>query len=97
MTLLIKIIEGHHIPDSRVNGTNTFWTQKMYVDNGGPFPIECKLSIPDMSKALRPGTYSPTPAAYQAGKYGDLELNRFDLYKNLKPVLENKPAASKAG
>ncbi len=91
----IKIIEGHHIPESRINGSNTFWSQKMYAENGGPYPVECKLSIPDMSKAKPPGEYEISPSAYQAGKFGDLELNRFDLHSFLVPVQAAK--VSKVG
>lgn len=88
--LVLTVVEGFHLPESRTQGDKTYWSQKLYAQVGKPFPIEIKVSIPDMSKALVPGEYQVQPTAFQAGKYGDLEVNRFDLYQHLsvykKPV-----------
>lgn len=86
--LIVQIIEGHHNPVARKVGENTYFTQKIYVDNGGPFPFESKLSIPDASKALPVGQYTLLPSCFQSGKYGDLEINRFDLYQSLAPIID---------
>lgn len=90
MSLIIEIVEGHHLPDSRNVADKVYWSQKAYMHNGGPFPAEVKISIPESQHAKPVGKYELLPSAYQAGKFGDLELNRFDLHKNLKPIMVKK-------
>lgn len=98
MSVVIKVLEGHSFPQSRQAGDKTFWYQEVYMDTGGPFPEKSKLSIPGSQNQVIPGDYHIGSGAYRIGKYGDIEINAFELYKYLTPVAGAqavKPVADK--
>jgi hypothetical protein len=84
--LILEVISGFHNPVSRKVGDSIYWSQTLYADVGKPFPIEIKMSVPDHDKGLPVGRYELQPSAFQAGKYGDLEINRFEMSNHLKSL-----------
>ena len=76
----IQIIEGHHAPESKpTKDNNVRWSQKAYLHNGGVFPVEMILSIPDASAAYPVGEYTISDDSFKVNQYGGLELSRWDL------------------
>lgn len=94
--LKIEVKEGFHLPESRTFNETVRWSQKMYVHAGGAYPFEAKLPLDGPQDALEVGIYTLQPSAFQAGKYGDLELNRFDMAKHMVklPPQSVQPAKS---
>jgi len=84
--LILEVIENHHSAFSVGTGEKLRYKQKIFMHNGGPFPIECKLNINSPVEALPVGKYFLTPAAFQVGKWGDLEVNHWELRNNLLPA-----------
>lgn len=84
--LVLKVVDGYNQPISRTHGENTYYSQTLFAEMGKPFPVEIKLSLNKLTDALPIGDYHVKPSGYQAGKYGDLELNRYELFNHLIPV-----------
>ena len=76
----VEILDGFHQPESRQsNDGKVRWSQKAYLHNGGAFPVEFTLSIPDASSAYPVGQYTLTDDSFKVNQYGGLELSRWDL------------------
>jgi len=89
--LIVEVVDGHHMPESRSSKDGQIrWSQKIYVHTGGAFPAEAKMSITDQTFARPIGKYELAKGAYRIGRYGDLELNNFDMHKHLIPVASAK-------
>lgn len=81
--LVIEIIEGHHHPFTVGQGEKMRWKQKAYAHNGGAFPVEFSINLNSQQEALTPATYTLNPKAFRVGRFGDLELNVWELRNNL--------------
>lgn len=87
--LKIEVIEGHHFPTSNTDsGGKVRFKQNVYVHGGGAYPFECQINLEGANHALLPGMYTLGLAGYRAGKYGDLEINNWDVRENLIPYIE---------
>lgn len=84
--LVLKVLKDFNAPIARKVGENTYFSQTMFAEVGKPFPVEVKVSLPSISEALPIGEYYVKPSAYQTGKYGDLEFNRYELYSHLELI-----------
>jgi hypothetical protein len=89
----IEIMENHsavqsrNVPGKDGKPDNTFYSQKAYAHTGGAFPVEFKIPLSNHNDAYRVGVYQLDPESYQVGRFGDLEINRYEM--KLIP-LENK-------
>jgi len=83
-------VQGHDRPELRKFGDREVYTQKAYMHNGGAFPQEIKLTFDSLPEALTVGKYELLPVSYKAGKYGDLEIDRFNMQFRLLSDLELK-------
>lgn len=84
--LVLEIIENHHEAFSVGTGDKLRYKQKMFMHCGGPFPIEAKLNINSPVEALPVGKYVLKPSAFQVGKWGDIEVNGWELRNNVTPA-----------
>jgi len=83
--IIVEVLEGHNAPVMRENGGKQYFKQKAYVSLGGAYPQEIQIPVPTAGDAKHVGKYVIEPGAFRVGKYGDLEINNFDLYKHLTP------------
>jgi len=83
--LILEVIENHHQPFSVGQGEKERFKQKIFMHSGGPFPVEAKMNINNPVDALPIGKYVIQPSAYKVGKYGDVEVNQWELRNNLVP------------
>jgi len=81
--LYFEIIDGYHIPFPVQQGEKTRYKQRIYMHNGGPFPLECKLDIPAIPNALAVGFYRLLPTGFKVGRYGDPEINNWEIFENM--------------
>jgi len=88
--LIIEVVAGHNVPESREFNGKVMWKQTAYAYLGGAYPAQIKFSIPDMSSAKPIGKYVILPGAFRVGKYGDLEINNFDMHKHMQ-LIADKP------
>ncbi|MBU2871529.1 G5P family DNA-binding protein [Colwellia sp. E2M01] len=84
MNLIIEVIKNHDRPLSRTfnQGTDkerTVFKQKAYMYTGSPFPIEIENTFNSLAECLEVGKYIVSPSSFKAGRYGDIELDRFNL------------------
>lgn len=81
MNLPIVIIEAEEAQfNLKTIGTRQVKEQTGYVDLGGKHPKEMKFNLPaDQERAYPVGQYVPSITSYRIGKYGNLELNPFEL------------------
>lgn len=77
--LIIEIVQNHDRPESRKFGEREVYQQKGYMHNGGAFPQEIKLTFESLPECLTVGKFELLPCSYKAGKYGDLEIDRFNM------------------
>lgn len=88
----IEIMEAHSAVQSRTiqgkdgKADKTYYSQKAYAHTGGAFPVEFKLPLESHNDAYRAGTYELDPSSFAVGRYGDLEINRFEM--KLTPFVE---------
>lgn len=89
----IEIVAGHHQPHSRQtkNGGMMYW-QDGYCHMGGAFPTQVRIPLRDQTKAYPPGQYDLSPESFTVGQYGDLQINRFELF--LIPAAKPQAKAS---
>jgi len=88
--IIVEVLEGHNAPIMRENGGKQYFKQKAYVSLGGAYPQEIMISVPSAADAKHVGKYIVENGAFRVGKYGDLEINNFDLYKHLTPMPKAK-------
>jgi hypothetical protein len=84
LRLVVEVIKGHDRPNARTfnagkENERTVYEQKAYMHTGGAFPVEIKNSFPSLPECLEVGRYCVSPASFKAGKYGDIELDRYNL------------------
>lgn len=61
-------------------GQRTVQEQTAYVDLGEKYPLKVKFTLPPSRERAYPaGQYVLTLEAFQIGKYGNLELNPWEL------------------
>ena len=77
--LVIEVVAGHDRPESRKFGDREVYIQKAYMHNGGAFPQEIKLTFDNLTSCLEVGKYALLPCSFKSGKYGDLEIDRFNM------------------
>jgi hypothetical protein len=77
--LVIEIVNGHDRPEERTFGDRKVYTQKAYAYTGGAYPLEIKLSFDSLPSCLLVGKYQLLNTSFKAGKYGDLEIDRFNM------------------
>jgi hypothetical protein len=77
--LIIEVVTGHDRPESRKFGDREVYQQKAYMHNGGAFPQEIKLTFDSLPSCLEVGKYALLPSSFKSGKYGDLEIDRFNM------------------
>jgi uncharacterized protein affecting Mg2+/Co2+ transport len=56
----------------------TVHKQRAYMHTGKKFPTEIQIPV-DTSMGLELGEYQMLDASYQVGKYGDIQINPFEL------------------
>ncbi|WP_220721566.1 G5P family DNA-binding protein [Agarivorans litoreus] len=79
-------VENRQFTNKDTGEVTDRFKQKAYISTGGRFPLEFKLPIESRADAYEPGKYTLSGECFQVGKYGDLELNRFNIV--LVPQLE---------
>jgi hypothetical protein len=89
--LFFEVIDGYHVGFAVAQGDKTRFKQRFYMHNGGPFPIECRLDIPAIAQALPIGNYKLLPTAFRVGKYGDPEINNWEIFPNLVSYEQKQP------
>jgi len=77
--LIIEVVSGHDRPEERVFGERKVYKQKAYAYTDGAYPQEITLSFDSLSSCLVPAKYELLPSSFKAGKYGDLEIDRFNM------------------
>lgn len=82
--LVAEIMNGYDRPEARtfnkgMTNERTVFEQKAYFHTGGAFPVEIKLTFDSLPECLEVGQYQLLPSSFKAGKYGDLELDRFNM------------------
>lgn len=77
--LVIEVVQNHDRPESRKFGDREVFQQKAYMHNGGAFPQEIKLTFDSLPQCLQVGKYVLLPSSFKTGKYGDLEIDRFNM------------------
>lgn len=71
------------------SGPQTFYHQTAYLHRPGvAYPDRFRLPVRSPAEAYAPGRYTLGDGSYRVGRYGDLEINRFEM--TLHPV----PAAA---
>jgi len=88
--LIIEVVNGHDRPELRKFGEREVYIQKAYIHNGGAFPQEIKLTFDSLPEALTVGKFELLPSSYKAGKYGDLEIDRFNMQFKLLTEIDLK-------
>jgi hypothetical protein len=84
--LSFEIIENYHLPYSVGQGEKTRLKQRIYMFNGGAFPVECIIDIASQAEALTVGTYGLLPNVFKVGKYGSPEINNWEFRNNLVKI-----------
>lgn len=84
--LIIEIIDGHHNAYAEGTPEKPRWKQDAYLHNGGAFPEKCKLNLDGPQAAVPVGKYFVKPSGFRIGRYGDPELNNWELSKHLTPA-----------
>ena len=89
MAITVEIIEGHHLPISKTIKEKTYYSQKAYIDLGGPFPVEFDLPIeaPVNANPIGKG-YVLCPSSFKVNQYGNLELDKYNT-KIIRPLPHN--------
>lgn len=82
--ILIEINRDDSAVESRnVNtkhGPRTFYHQVAYLHRPGKaYPDRFRVPLPSPAEAYAPGRYMVAPASFKVGRFGDLEINRFDF------------------
>lgn len=84
MNIVIEInrqdcgVESRNV-DTR-NGPRTFHRQTAYLHRDGQaYPDRFAIPVESPAAAYAPGRYSIAPGAFRVGRYGDLEINRFEF------------------
>jgi hypothetical protein len=80
--LIVEIVNGHDRPEERTFGERKVYKQKAYAYTDGAYPQEITLSFDSLSACLLVGKYELLPSSFKAGKYGDLEIDRFNMAFN---------------
>ncbi|MBL4607955.1 MAG: hypothetical protein JKY01_09030, partial [Pseudomonadales bacterium] len=78
----VAIIDGHHQPEVKQNKdqTRTWYEQKAFIDLGGAFPVQFKISLNNITEAFPVGDdYELTPESYKVNQYDNLEIDRWNL------------------
>lgn len=84
MSVIVEIIQGHHLPDSRAVGDKQFFSQRAYAHLGGAFPVEISIPLNAPVDAQPIGKYTIADSSFRVGKYNRLEINPYEL--KLQPV-----------
>ena len=77
--LKISIVKGFDQPVSRNTQNGTRWHQIAYAHFGGAYPAEIRIPLADPNGAYLVGAYVLDNSSFRVGKYGDLEINPFQL------------------
>ncbi|GJL76956.1 single-stranded DNA-binding protein [Nitrosomonas sp.] len=73
----------------RTIGQRQVKEQIAYCDLGDKHPKKIKFNLPEhMDRAYPVGEYTPSIESFRVGKYGNLELNPFEL--KLEPLVTPK-------
>ena len=87
--LIIEVIEGHHLAyDASRDPSKQRIEQKVYLHLGGAFPTESKIKLRTLQDQVPVGKYTLGLGAFQLGRYGDPEINVFELASNLEPIVQ---------
>lgn len=60
------------------------FSQKAYLDTGSAYPLAFRINLPNASSHYKAGKYRLSPDCFRTGKYGDLEINPYNV--SLFPV-----------
>ena len=85
--LIIEIIEGHHLPFSE--GDKPRIRQKIYIHNGGAFPVQGLLPLNSNTDALPIGKYLLAMTAFVIGDWNSLALDKWNLRNSFIPAQPN--------
>jgi hypothetical protein len=87
----IEILKDHEAPIGRMVGQGDQrrerFHQRAFAHMGGPFPVEFRLPLENMSDYYPAGEYMLDPSSFRIGRYQDLELNQYGI--KLNPVRAN--------
>lgn len=65
---------------NRAGNPMTLYSQNAYVwKEGHPYPEKVRVPLQQGQSAYEPGRYSLDPACFVAGRFGDLEINRYEV------------------
>ncbi len=79
----IEIFDSH-VEQRQVGGRDghpprIFYDQEAYAHLGGRFPSQFRLSHREFKNIYKPGQYKLAASSYRIGRYGDIELNPYEL------------------
>ncbi|WP_051219594.1 single-stranded DNA-binding protein [Oceanobacter kriegii] len=92
----IEVLQGHHLPQQRPTKNGIRYYQLAYAHLGGAFPVEIQIPLRGVQDAYPVGLYEPDLPAFQVSRWGNLELNPFELPLvplNEKPVSQQQKTA----
>lgn len=55
-------------------------SQVGYLHNGGRFPTQIRVSVPEKRAPYSPGEYEFAPEAFNVSRWGDVTLNGFETH-----------------
>lgn len=64
-----------------VRNQNVYWHK-----TGEPYPFKVQISLEDGQEPYSPGFYTLSESSYKIGRFGDLEIDRFNLKLIPAPV-----------
>ena len=76
------------------NGPQTFYHQTAYLHTGGAYPDRFRIPVQGVNSGYPPGVYTLSDASFRVGRYGDLEINRFDFQLERLPSVASERKAS---
>lgn len=91
MNIFIEINQRDCAVESRSvdtrNGPRTFHRQTAYLHRDGQaYPDRFAVPVESPDAAYPPGRYQVAPGSYTVGRYGDLEINRFEFALSPMPA-----------
>ena len=89
----VSIVKGYELPEVKEGvKEGKPWkriSQAAYLHVDGPFPVRFLISLDSESHALSVGDYELSGKCVTVNKFGDIEFNRYDIYKSLSPVIKS--------
>lgn len=85
LNLIIEVFqENESVIEKTFGNGNKGYSQIGYVNLGNKFPEQIKIPLQQGQSFYKSGKYELLLSSFRVGKYGDLEVNPFEL--NLVPA-----------